>query len=145
VGPVQHDCEWGAGAGAGAPTTGERCFLEWPDLQAETSPRVVEAFAQAFPDRLHSVRLDHRGAPTARRLRWPAQVRAVWVPPCGPELNPIARVWRDLKDDLAWQQCPSVDAPQDHVSPLWQAYDAPRLPSLTGDAYLVAAIHALGS
>jgi transposase len=91
------------------------------------------------------LRLDHSGAHTAPRVQWPDHVRPVWLPPDGPELNPIERVWRDLKDDLAWQQCSDIEAPQNDVGALWQAYDAPALPSLTGYTYLVDAMHALNA
>ena len=58
------------------------------------------------------------------------------------ELNPLDRVWRNLKDDLAWQQCLDVDAQQRYVGTVLQVYDAPTLHALTGYAYLVEAIHA---
>jgi hypothetical protein len=57
----------------------------------------------------------------------------------------MERIWRDLKDGLAWQQFPNLDAHQDYVGQLLQAYDASRLQSLTGYAYLVDAINALAS
>jgi hypothetical protein len=145
VGLGQHVFDWCYVYGAVAPTTGERCFLEWPYLHAETFPRFVDAFAQAFPDSLNILLLDHRGAHTAQHLRWPAHVRYVGLPPYGPELNPIERVWRDLKDDLAWQQFTDLNAQQEYVGDLLQTYDAPTLQALTGYAYLVDAIHALGS
>ena len=69
----------------------------------------------------------------------------VWLPPSCPELNPIERVWRDVKDDLAWQQFVDLEAQQVYVGDLLQAYDAPTLQALTGYAYLVGAIHALSS
>jgi putative transposase len=72
-------------------------------------------------------------------------VRLVFLPPYCPELNPIERVWRAVKDDLAWQQFMHVEAQQDFVGQLLQAYDAPTLQSLTGYTYLVDAINALGS
>jgi putative transposase len=71
-------------------------------------------------------------------------VRLVCWPPYCPELNPIERVWRDLKDDLAWQQFPNVAVQQDYVGRLLRAYEAPRVQSLIGYAYLVDAINALG-
>ena len=73
----------------------------------------------------------------------PANVRLVFLPPYCPELNPIERLWRDLKDDLAWQQFISVEAQQDYVGQLLQAYDALTLQALTGYTYLVDAINAL--
>lgn len=145
VGLVQHTFEWFYIYGAVAPTTGERFFLELPYLNAESFQLFVDEFARAFPDSLNILLLDNSGAHTAQRLRWPANVRPLWLPPYGPELNPIERVWRDLKDDLAWRQFPNVEAQQDFVGQLLRAYDAPTLQSLTGYPYLVAAINALAS
>jgi transposase len=145
VGAVQHVFEWFYVYGAVAPTTGERFFLELPDLNADMFQIFLDAFAQAYPDSLNILLLDNSGAHTAQRLHWPANVRAVWLPPYCPELNPIERVWRDLKDELAWQQFTNLDAQQDYVGQLLQAYDASTLQSLTRYAYLVEAINALTS
>jgi transposase len=145
VGTVQHVFDWFYVYGAVAPTTGERFLLELPYLNAETFQLFVDAFAETFPDSLNILLLDNSGAHTAQRLRWPEHVRCVWLPPYCPELNPIERVWRDLKDDLAWQQFPNLEAQQDYVGQLLRAYDARTLQSLTGSAYLVDAINALAS
>jgi transposase len=145
VGSVQHIFEWFYIYGAVAPTTGERFFLELPYLNADTFQLFVDAFAQAFPDSLNILLMDNSGAHTAHRIRWPENVRCVGLPPYCPELNPIERLWRDLKDDLAWQQFMNLDAQQNYVGDLLRAYDAPTLQSLTGYAYLVDAINALCS
>jgi transposase len=94
---------------------------------------------------LNILLLDNSGAHTAQRFIWPENVRCVWVPPYCPELNPIEWVWHDLKDDLAWELFTNVDAQQDHVGPLLQAYDASTLQSLTSYAYPVEAIKVLAS
>jgi hypothetical protein len=57
-------------------------------------------------------------------------------------LNPLARVWRDLEDDMAWLLCANFEAHQDYLSIL-RGYEAVTLQSLTSDPYLVEAIHAL--
>jgi transposase len=145
VGSVQHVFDWFYVYGAVAPATGERFFLELPYLKADMFQLFVDAFAYAFPDSLHILLLDNSGAHTAQQIRWPEHVRAVWLPPYCPELNPIERVWRDLKDDLAWQQFINVDTQQDYVSQLLQAYKASTLQSLTSYTYLVDAINALAS
>jgi transposase len=93
-----------------APTTGERFFLELPYLNAQMFQIFIDAFAQAFPDSLNILRLDYSGAHTAQGPRWPEYVRYVRLPPYCPELNPIERVWRDLKDALAWRQFADLDA-----------------------------------
>jgi transposase len=145
VGLIQHTFEWFYIYGAVAPTTGERFFLELPYLNADTFQLFIDAFAQAFPDSVNILLLDNSGAHTAHRIRWPAHVQPVWLPPYCPELNPIERVWRDVKDDLAWEQFTDLDGQQAYVATLLQAYDAPTLQALTGYAYLVEAINALCS
>jgi transposase len=132
VGPIQYTFEWFYIYGAVAPATGERLFLELPYLNADTFQLFVDALAQAFPDSFNLLLLDNSGAHTAQRIRWPAHVQSVWLPPYGPELNPIERVWRDVKVDLAWQQFVDLEAQQVDVGNLLQAYDAPTLQSLTG-------------
>jgi transposase len=126
VGPLQHVFEWFSVDGAVAPTTGERFILELPYLHTESCQLFGDAFAQAFADSLNSLLLDNSGAHTAQSLMIPADIRLVFLPPYGPELNPSERVWRDLKDALAWQQFPNVDVQQDYVGQLLQAYDAPQ-------------------
>jgi hypothetical protein len=114
-------------------------------VNAESFQLLVNAFAQAVPDRVNILLLDNRGAHTAPRIRWPENVRSVWLPPDCPELHPSARVWRDLKDALAWQQFPKVEAQRDDVGQLLQADEAPTLQSLTSYASLVEASNALTS
>jgi transposase len=78
-----------------------------------------------------------------RQTHGSENVRPLFLPPYCPELNPIERVWRDLKDALAWLQFANLDAHQDDLSLLLRGYDAATLQSLTSYPYLVEAIHAL--
>jgi transposase len=143
IGQVQHVFEWFYVYGAVEPITGDRFFLELPYLNAEMFPLFVNLFAEAFPDSLNILLLDNSGAHTAQQLTLPANVRLVFLPPYCPELNPIERLWRDLKDMLAWLQFPALEGQQASVGDLLQAYEAPTLQALTSYAYLVEAIHAL--
>jgi transposase len=67
----------------------------------------------------------------------------VLLPPYTPELNPIERLWRDVKDKLAWKQFTNLDAQQQHVAELLGTYDALTLQSLTAYSYFVDAVNAL--
>jgi putative transposase len=87
-------------------------LLAWPSRKADTFQLCVAAFAPASPDSLTSLLLDKSGAPTARRIRWPAHVRAGSLPPYGPELNPMERVWRDRKAERAWPPFTDLEAHQ---------------------------------
>ncbi len=114
-------------------------------MKAATFQLFVDAFAHTFPDSLNSLLVENSGAHTAQRVRWPEPVRDVGLPPYCPELNPLERVWRDLKDELAWLQFTHLDAQQTSVGDVLQAYEAPTLQALTGYTSLVAAMNALGS
>jgi transposase len=143
VGAVQHVFEWFYVYGAVEPTTGDRFCLELPSLNAEMFQLFVDAFAQAFPDRLNLLLRDNSGAHTPQRLLLPTNVRLVFLPPYSPELNPIARVWRDLKDEVAWQPFADLNAQQDYLGHLLWADEAATLQALTGSPDLAEAIHAL--
>ena len=132
VGPVQHVFEWFYVFGAVEPTTGERFFLELPYLNADMFQLFVDAFAQAFPHSLNLLLLDNSGAHTAARLTLPENVRLLFLPPYCPELSPIERVWRDVKDHLAWQQVTDLEAQQDCLSILLRDYEADTLQALAG-------------
>jgi hypothetical protein len=71
---------------------------------------------------------------------WPVakRTRAKMRPTC-------ERVWRDLKDALAWLQFLTLDAQQDYLATLLRAYEAATLQTLTSYTYLVEAIHGLDS
>jgi len=143
IGTIQHVFQWFYVYGAVAPTSGASFFLELPSLNSAMFQLFLDELAQAYPTSLNVVVLDKSGGHTANRLVVPENVRLVLLPPASPDLNPIERVWRDLKDELAWLQFPDVASQQAYVTDLLRAYDAPTLQSLTSYQYLVDAIHAL--
>jgi hypothetical protein len=81
LGAVQHVFAWCYIDGAVEPTTGDRFFLEWPYLNAAMFQLFVDAFAQAFPDRLNILVVDNRGAHTSSQLTLPENVRLLVLPP----------------------------------------------------------------
>jgi hypothetical protein len=145
VGAGQQVFECFSVSGAVEPTTGAHFFLELPYPNADMFQLFIDAFAQAFPESLNLLLLDNSGAHPAQRLTLPDTVRLMCLPPYGPELNPIERGWRDLKDALAWRQFPTLEAQQDYLASLLPAYEAATLRTLTSYPYLVEAIHALVS
>jgi hypothetical protein len=143
VGSVQHVFAGVSVSGAVAPPPGERFCWVLPSWHADLCPLVRDGCAQAYPDRLHILLLEHRGAHTAPRLRWPHHVRGVWWPPSGPELNPSEWGWRALKAEGVWVPCAARTSQLEDVARLLQAYDAPTRQALPSDTSLVEALTAL--
>ena len=140
VATVSHTFDYFYLFGAVAPTTGESFFLELPALNSGTFQLWLDHFAQAFPDSFNLLVLDNGAFHKAHALQWPANVAPVFLPPYSPELNPIERLWRDLKDRLADRRAQTLDDLSEAVSTIIQGYSQTTLQSLTGFAYFVQAV-----
>jgi DDE superfamily endonuclease len=126
--------------GAVEPTTGDSFFLELPFLNSAMFQLWVDNFSHTFATSFNLLVLDNGAFHTAKTLRWPPNVAAVPLPPYSPELNPIERLWRDLKDQLANTVYTSLDELSETVCRLIQHYSQATLKSLTGFAYFTQAV-----
>jgi len=125
--------------GAAEPVTGESFFLELPTLETASFQLFLDHFAVTDPDNFHLVLLDNGAFHKAQALRVPPNVGLLFFPPYAPELNPIERLWRDLKDWLS-RSCPTTLVELSHLlSTRLKQYTASAIQTLTGFAYLVAA------
>ena len=126
--------------GAVAPTTGAHCFLELPYLNSRAFQVWLDGLAAAFPDSCTMLVLDNGAGHRAKAVRWPANVVPVFLPPYSPELNPIERLWRDLKDKLADLPVTTITELSDALGTIIQHYSHATLQSLTSFAYFVHAV-----
>ena len=126
--------------GAVEPTTGDSFFLELPLLNSAMFQLWLDNFAQTFAASFNILVLDNGAFHTAKTLRWPPNVATVPFPPYSPELNPIERLWRDLKDQLAHSVAKHLNELSDTVCHLIQNYSQVALKSLTGFAYFVQVV-----
>ena len=88
--------------GAVEPTTGESFFLELPQLNTINFQIFLNEFAHYYQDTLNIVLMDNGSCHKAKSLLMPDNVVCLFLPPYSPELNPIERLWRDVKDQLSW-------------------------------------------
>jgi transposase len=126
-----------------APRTGDAYFLGVPTLSAAHFQLFLERFAAARPHTLHILLVDNSRTHTATGLRIPSNIKLLFQPPYAPELNPAERVWRALKDALAWQCFTDLPALQARVVTIVESWAADQLQSLTAYAYILDAMHAL--
>jgi transposase len=126
--------------GAVEPLTGQSFFLEFPTLNTECFQLFLDHFAATDPTSFHLLLLDNGAFHKAQALRLPQNVALLFFPPYAPELNPIERLWRDLKDGLSQCHPQTLDELSLLLSQRLTAYSASALRSLTGFPYLLTAL-----
>ena len=129
--------------GAVEPLTGQSFFLELPLLNTEGFQLFLEHFATTDPTSFHLLLLDNGAFHKAQALRLPTNVALLFFPPYAPELNPIERLWRDLKDWLAQSQPTTLDDLSTLLMTRLHHYSTAIVRSLTGFSYLLAAAQAV--
>ena len=125
--------------GAVEPATGQSFFLELPALNSSLFQLFLEQVAATAPDHFHLLVLDNGAFHKARSLRLPPNVGLLFLPPYAPELHPLERLWRDLKEWLAAKSPPTLDALPTLLTTRLHHYTPTRVRSLTGFPYFVAA------
>jgi hypothetical protein len=128
------------------PTTGDAFWWELPRLDADCFTLFLDQLSHCYTESLNIVLLDQAPAHVAQRVAVPENVILMWLPAYSPELNPVERLWEDLKGRIDVGNVrvrASLTALQEHVAGIVQRYTAETIASLTGYAYLVEAVHAL--
>jgi transposase len=81
------------------PATGEAEGLVSPALNAEVVQLFLDQLSAATPAGTHRLLVwDGAGYHVAKGLRVPANLTVLTLPPYSPELNPVERLWRYLRD-----------------------------------------------
>jgi transposase len=124
--------------GAVEPLTGQSFFLELPALTTQGFQLFLDHFTATDPLSSHLLLLDNGAFHKARALRLPPNLELLFFPPYTPELNPIERLWRDLKDWLAPYHPASLTQLSKLLGSRLKHYSAATLRSLTGFPYLLA-------
>jgi transposase len=143
VGTYQHAFSNFYLYGTIAPRTGDAYFLGVPTLSSAHFQLFLDHFAAARPHMLNILLVDNSRTHTAANLRIPPNITLLFQPPYAPELNPAERVWRALKDALAWQCFRDLAALQARVVTVVESWAADLLQSLTAYSFILNAINAL--
>lgn len=98
------------------PLSGTSWLVEFSHLDSHCFEGFLQNFAAQFPDDLHLIQVDNAPAHLAKSLTIPDNVILIFQPPYCPQLNPIERVWRELKRELAWARFDDLAELQQAIS-----------------------------
>jgi transposase len=113
------------------PTTGESFFLELPSLQATNVQIVLAECAHHYRETLNLVLRDNGSCHTAKSRVMPENLVCLFLPPYSPELNPIERLWQDVKAPLASVLAAALDELEHHVERIITQYSKAAIQTLT--------------
>jgi transposase len=140
--PVQPRYQWGYVYGA-AEVDGQAQaeFLYCPTVSLEGSHRFLRQIAAREPAAVHVVIWDGAGFhPRDGAAGLPENLRLLALPAYSPELNPIEKLWDQLKDHLCNRVYASLTALEEAMTnflrPFWQ--EPERVRALIGQGWLLA-------
>jgi transposase len=119
---------------------GEAEFFYCPTANQQYSRLFLQQIAARDPEAVHVISWDGAGFhPGQGAPELPANVRLIAFPPYSPELNPVEKLWDQLKDRLCNQPFPTLKALEavmtEFLRGVWQ--DAQRVWTLVGDGWLL--------
>jgi putative transposase len=63
----------------------------------------LEHLATLYPEDIHVIQVDNGAFHFSKYLRVPENIILLFQPPHTPEVNPIERLWKEIKKALKWE------------------------------------------
>lgn len=145
VSPYQTRYQWGYLYGAlEVEGSGATEFLFSPTVNIDASQAFLNQIAASDQEAEHVVIWDGAGfhqKPGAHPI--PERVHLLALPPYSPELNPVEKLWDQLKDEIGNHLYETLEEIETAITPLLEAYwsDAKKVRSLIGNGWLQAQVN----
>lgn len=97
-------------------------------------------FSQAYPEQLHLIQLDNGRWHIWSELNVPDNVILVFQPPYCPQVNPIERLWKEIKKHLKWELFDNLDRLRQKLSKVLSHLTSSMIASITGWDFILDAL-----
>lgn len=126
------------------PKTGASFFYEFSHLDTICFQEFLSLLSQYYPQDFHIIQLDNGKFHLTSWLKVPSNIILLFQPPHSPEVNPIERLWKDLKKHLRWQLFSTLDELRFAVRKVLKKLDQSIITSLTGWSFILEALYVAG-
>ncbi|MBD1905702.1 transposase, partial [Funiculus sociatus GB2-A5] len=93
-----------------------------------------------YPKDLHIIQLDNGGFHSSLNLNIPENVILLFQPAYSPEVNPIERLWKYIKEQLKWQTFDNLEELREAVEKSLGKLSKEIVASLTGWKFILDAL-----
>lgn len=121
------------------PLTGKDFMLELPNLDTQMMQIFMDEFAKEDEESLHIVLMDNASSHTTEKLKVAENIIFIFFPANAPELSPIERFWKELKDWLSDYEPQTMKEVSQLVEQGLQSFSEKAISSITSFAYLMTA------
>ena len=119
------------------PATGKDFMLELPTLDTAMMQVFMDEFAKEDETSLHLILMDNASAHTTEKLQVGENIAFIFLPAYAPELNPIERFWKELKDWLSDYEPKTLAEARKLVSKGLLTFSEKAISSITSFEYLM--------
>ena len=122
------------------PRSGASFFAEFSHVDGVCFQQYLDWFSQAYPKQLHLIQLDNGRWHIWSELNVPDNVILVFQPPYCPQVNPIERLWKEIKKHLKWELFDNLDRLRQKLSKVLSRLTCSTIASITGWDFILDAL-----
>lgn len=126
------------------PRSGESFFFEFCHLDTICFEKFLELFSQAYPEDLHIIQVDNGSFHSSLQLHLPDNIILLFQPSHSPQLNPIERLWEEIKEKLSWELFDNLEALRVAVENILAKLSQKVIASVTGWDFILEALSVSG-
>ena len=126
------------------PLSGEFLIWEFSHLNTDCFNIFLEKFADSYPDDIHILQLDNGAFHLSQYLKVPPNIILLFQPAHTPQVNPIERLWQEIKKNLSWECFESLDQLRAVIRQRLDQLTTSIVASVTGYGFILDALFVSG-
>jgi DDE superfamily endonuclease len=130
--------------GAVEPQTGAGVFMEYSHLDSRCFEHFLHHLSGLYANSLNIIQVDGAPAHIAWEIEIPDNIILMFQPPHSPELNPIERLWQDIKRDFKGANFANLDALRAAITEVLNDITPEWIASLTQYPFIINALSVAG-